>query len=70
MYSLLVLETNADSINGNVYTWKFDRNNYRKNIYLKASSFKKNSSEGKTPSNPGSCSIISNPATKNSIYNL
>lgn len=49
----LVLETNADSIKGNVYTWKFDRSNYRKNIYLKVSSTKKNSSGGKTPSNPG-----------------
>ena len=51
----LVLETNADVINGNVYTWKFDRSNYKKNIYLKASSIKKNSSGGKQsgkPSNP------------------
>ena len=28
-----VLENNADSINGNVYTWKFDKNT-RKGIYL------------------------------------
>ena len=50
----LVLDTNADSINGNVYTWKFDRNNYKKNIYLKASSVKKNSSgtPSDKPSNP------------------
>ena len=50
----LVLDTNADSINGNVYTWRFDRNNYHKNIYLKASSVKKNSSgsPSEKPSNP------------------
>ncbi len=34
---LLVEETNADSVNGNVYTWNFDRNNYQKSIYIKTS---------------------------------
>ena len=48
----LVLDTNADSINGNVYTWKFDRNNYHKNIYLKASTTKKNSSGGGSSEKP------------------
>lgn len=29
-----VKETNADSVDGNVYTWKLSRNNNNKNIYL------------------------------------
>ena len=45
---LLVLETNADSVNGNVYTWNFDRSNYQKNIYIKTSVRQKSSSSEDT----------------------
>ena len=41
---LLVLETNADKVDGNVYTWNFDRSNYTRNIYIKTSRSKKSSS--------------------------
>ena len=44
---LLVLETNADSVNGNVYTWNFNKDNYPRNIYIKASTTQKSTASTK-----------------------